>query len=175
VSIRGKGDAVSYFIVIVLFQFSIQWLSNVHNILNMDLERLTRYIGMQVAASSASSPQNTLPASINVTSTSTGSVETPSNVSTNSSTVLSPPTASTSSRNNYQHLLEQPTNESSSSSGTPPGKQRRVEDLLESSESDVSDVKDDDNDCMIVGTTPPPNRFSSTPPPNCFSSQYSQS
>jgi hypothetical protein len=166
VSISFKGDAVSYFIVIGIYYFSIGWCSNDHPILiilkRMDMDHITRYIGMQVAASTATTQANTLPSSIDTS---------PSNVSTStsiqsSSTLATPSSVSTTSNrpSNRQSQLST----SSTSNSSPPAHQRRIEDLLESSsDEDISDVKNDnDDDCMIVGTTPPPNRFSS---------QYSQS
>jgi hypothetical protein len=133
----------------------------------MDLERITRYIGMQVAASAASTSQaNTLPSSIDTS---------PSNVSAStsmqsSSTLATPSSVSTTSNRPSPRPSNQQsqTSTSSTSNSSPPAHQRRIEDLLESSsDEDVSDVNNNiDDDCMIVGTTPPPNRFSS---------QYSQS
>jgi hypothetical protein len=138
----------------------------------MDLHRISRYIADMQQQVSAASPVNTPPTSINI-ATSTASNETPSNVSANSSSQLTPSVSvSTSSTRRQQTDQRQSTSSTGSASDTPPPvKQTRIQDLLESSsDDDISEVKnDDDNDCLIVGTTPPPNRFRSQYSPQ---SQY---
>jgi hypothetical protein len=158
---RGKGDAISYFIVIVIIvcyfisAFFVLFISII--LQTMDLERITRYIASMQQQVATSPPVNTPPTSIHISSTTT-----PSNVST-SSQLTPAASTSTSSRRQYDHL-DQTSTESGTTSTPPPVQQTRIQDLLDSSsDDDVSEVKneDNDNDCMIVGTTPPPNRFSS--------------